>query len=296
MHNPLIRWLGLVMILLIAPGIAAQDLQDYLSRYLGDNGKKYLQPLGDAFGANLNSGLYHTAHIPRVGLHIGVEVIATGALISDAQRSFTATTEAGFEPQTSLEVPTVFGETAPVAVPGQGGTVYNFPGGYDLSVMPLAMPQITIGSLLGSEVTLRYAALELNEEVGDLNLLGIGFRHSLSQYIPLFPVDVAASVFYQTLTVGDLLDAKTRVIGLSASKTFNLFTLYGGLSHETSVMEASYEHGEGEEAETISFDMEGANSVRLTLGATLKLAIFRLHADYSLAAQNSACVGLYIGL
>ncbi len=296
MPNRLIHWIGLGTILLVAPGIAAQDLEDYLSRYLGDNGKKYLQPLGDAFGANLNSGLYHTAHIPRMGLHIGIEVIATGALISDAQRSFTATTEAGFEPQTSLEVPTVFGDTAPVSVPGQGGTVYNFPGGYDLSVMPLAMPQITIGSLLGTEVTLRYATAKLNEEVGNIDLLGVGIRHSLSQYIPLFPVDVAASVFYQTLTVGDLLETKTHVIGLSASKTFSLFTLYGGLSHENSVMEASYEHGEGEEAETISFDLEGANSVRLTLGATLKLAIFSLHADYSIAAQKSACVGLCISL
>lgn len=290
------KWLCLGALILLVPGARAQKLEDYLSRYLGDNGKKYLQPLGDAFGANMNSGLYHTAHIPRVGLHLGVEMLVPAALIGDDQRTFTATTEEGFYPVTTRDVPTVFGDTQPVSIAGQGGTVYNFPGGYDLSLLPLAMPQVTVGSLLGTELTLRYAAFQLNEDVGDLTLTGIGVRHSLSQYIPLFPVDVAVSYFHQTLEVGDLLDAATNVVGVQASKSFGLLTLYGGLAYEKATMDVSYTHGEGAEAETIAFSLEGQNKVRMTAGATLKLALFQLHADYSLASQNSACLGLYIGL
>jgi len=289
-------WICLGALILLVPGAKAQKLEDYLSRYLGDNGKKYLQPLGDAFGATMNSGLYHTAHIPRAGLRLGLDVLVPVALISDNQRSFKATTEAGFYPVTTKEVPTVFGDTQPVAVAGQGGTVYNFPGGYDLSILPLAMPQLTIGSLLGTEVTLRYAATQLNEDVGDLSLTGIGVRHSISQYIPLFPVDVAVSYFHQTLKVGDIVDAATNVVGVQASKSLGLLSLYGGVAYENASLDVSYTRGEGAEAETIAFNLTGANKMRMTVGVNLKLALFQLHADYNLASQNSACLGLYMGL
>jgi hypothetical protein len=290
------KWILVGVLLLIVQGAMAQDLEDYLSRYLGDNGEKYLQPLGDAFGANLNSGLYHTAHIPKVGLRLGIDLIATGALISDEQKSFMATTEEGFYPKTTKEVPTVFGEGTPVAVAGQGGTVYNFPGGYEVDMMPLVIPQITVGAFLGTELTLRYAAFQLNEDIGDLNLTGIGIRHSISQYIPLFPIDVAVSYFRQNLEVGDIVDVKTNVIGIQASKSFSLLTLYGGLSYESAGMDVSYTWGDGEEAQEISFDLDGSNKTRMTVGANLKLAILQLHADYSLASQKSFTLGLYLGL
>lgn len=289
-------WLCLGALVLLVPGARAQKLEDYLSRYLGDNGKKYLQPLGDAFGANMNSGLYHSAHIPRVGLHLGLDLLIPAALIAEDQRTFTATTEEGFYPVTTREVPTVFGDTQPVTIAGQGGTVYNFPGGYDLSMLPLAIPQVTVGSLLGTELTLRYAVAQLNEDIGDLTLTGIGIRHSVSQYIPLFPIDVSVSYFHQTLKVGDILDAATDVVGVQASKSFSLLTLYGGVAYEKAGMDVSYTHGEGAEAETIAFSLEGQNKMRMTVGANLHLALFQLHADYSLASQNSACLGLYIGL
>lgn len=289
-------WLCLGALVLLVPGARAQKLEDYLSRYLGDNGKKYLQPLGDAFGANMNSGLYHSAHIPRVGLHLGLDLLIPAALIAEDQRTFTATTEEGFYPVTTREVPTVFGDTQPVSIAGQGGTVYNFPGGYDLSMLPLAIPQVTVGSLLGTELTLRYAVAQLNEDIGDLTLAGIGIRHSVSQYIPLFPIDVSVSYFHQTLKVGDILDAATDVVGVQASKSFSLLTLYGGVAYEKAGMDVSYTHGEGAEAETIAFSLEGQNKMRMTVGANLHLALFQLHADYSLASQNSACLGLYIGL
>ncbi|HOT96306.1 MAG TPA: hypothetical protein PLG50_00950 [bacterium] len=289
-------WLCLGALVLLVPGARAQKLEDYLSRYLGDNGKKYLQPLGDAFGANMNSGLYHSAHIPRVGLHLGLDLLIPAALIAEDQRTFTATTEEGFYPVTTREVPTVFGDTQPVSIAGQGGTVYNFPGGYDLSMLPLAIPQVTVGSLLGTELTLRYAVAQLNEDIGDLTLTGIGIRHSVSQYIPLFPIDVSVSYFHQTLKVGDILDAATDVVGVQASKSFSLLTLYGGVAYEKAGMDVSYTHGEGAEAETIAFSLEGQNKMRMTVGANLHLALFQLHADYSLASQNSACLGLYIGL
>jgi len=288
-------WLCLGALVLLVPGARAQKLEDYLSRYLGDNGKKYLQPLGDAFGANMNSGLYHSAHIPRVGLHLGLDLLIPAALIAEDQRTFTATEE-GFYPVTTREVPTVFGDTQPVSIAGQGGTVYNFPGGYDLSMLPLAIPQVTVGSLLGTELTLRYAVAQLNEDIGDLTLTGIGIRHSVSQYIPLFPIDVSVSYFHQTLKVGDILDAATDVVGVQASKSFSLLTLYGGVAYEKAGMDVSYTHGEGAEAETIAFSLEGQNKMRMTVGANLHLALFQLHADYSLASQNSACLGLYIGL
>lgn len=295
MRASVLKWISLGIILLLVSGAQAQQLEDYLSRYLGDNGEKYLQPLGDAFGANLNSGLYHTAHIPAAGLRLGLDLLYTGALIAEDQKSFQATTEPGFFPKVTKEVPTVFGDTQPVSVAGQAGTVYNFPGGYEMNTLPLVIPQVTVGALLGTELTLRYLAFQLNEDVGDLDLMGIGVRHSISQYVPLLPIDVAVSYFHQTLKIGDIIEANTNVYGVAASKSFSLLTLYGGVSYESAALDVSYTHGEGADAETIAFDLDGQNKMRITAGANVKLAFMQLHADYSLANQNSFCLGVYLG-
>jgi len=47
--------------------------------------------------------------------------------------------------------------------------------------------------------------------------------------------------------------------------------------------------------QAVSYELEADNSVRLTLGATLDLSVLRLHADYSLAAQNTIGIGFGVG-
>ena len=285
--------LGLCLIL---SSLQAQNIEEYLSRYTEGNGQKYMQPLADAFCANLNSGFFWNAKVPEKGFHLTVGFVTTAALISDKQRTFEATTEDPFTPQTTVEVPTVFGDTEMVSVEGDGGTLYNFPGGFDVSLIPLAVPQLTIGSVKGTEALVRYFQMNISDELGDITLMGLGARHSISQYLTDFPLDLAFGFYYQTFDLANIVEASTYIFSFQAGISHGVFNLYGGLAYESGTMDISYEWGSEDDPEVISFDIRPSNSVRLTIGGALNLWIMKVHLDYSVASQSVVCAGLGFGL
>lgn len=291
------RWAVLAALYTVLSPLQAQDLESYVSKYTSENGKGYLQPLADAFGANINSGLYHSARISTFGLHIYLGVETMTALIADEQKVFTARTEAPFSPETTAETPTIFGRTAGTSVTGTGGTVFNFPGGLDLSKVPIAVPQVTAGSILGTEATLRFIEVTIDDNFGKVKLFGFGVRHNVSQYFKTLPIDLAAGFFIQKFEVGDVVEANAKYFGLQGSYSTGILTFYGGLGLESASLDISYrfESGNGS-ATTIAFDLDANNSVRFTTGVALKLAVLRLHADYNVASQNVVALGLGFGL
>ena len=97
----------------------------------------------------------------------------------------------------TAEVSTLFGPTDPVEVTGDAGTVYVFPGGLNVSMLPFAVPQLTLGSVFGTDLTVRYFAYSTNEDIGKLNLFSWGLRHSISQYVPVLPLDLAVGFYSQ---------------------------------------------------------------------------------------------------
>ncbi len=274
----------------------SQDIEDFVSKYTSENGKKYLQPLADAFGANMNSGFFHSAKIEKNGFQIYVGLVTMMAPIADNQKVFTAQTEGLFYPPTTAEVPTIFGENESVPVEGTGGTVYVFPGGFNTSAFPIVVPQISVGAIMGTEAMLRFFDIELDENLGRLNLIGFGVRHSISQYFPDLPVDVAVGFYKQNFKLGDIIDASSFAISAQASYTHGMFTFYGGLSGESSTLDIAYTYEADEEIGEISFEMEGQNSIRLTAGVSAKLGPLVLHSDFNLARQNVIVLGLGVGL
>ena len=269
----------------------AQELEDFIGNYTGQNGKGYMQPLADAFGANMNSGLYHSAKIES-GFKLYIGVITTTALIADDQKTFTATTEGLFNPETTAEAPTIFGAIEGATVEGEAGTTYNFPGGFDLNILPLAIPQVHIGNLFGTEATIRYIAVDLGDNFGRLNVFGWGVRHSISQYFGDSKVDIAVGYFREKFDIGDIVEASSSLVGIQASKDVGVLTFYGGLGFENASLDISYEYDEGDTVETIEFNLEGSNSVRFTAGMTLRLGVIRLNTDINLGDQTVFAAGL----
>ena len=274
--------------------LMGQEIEDLVSRYTSENGQGYLQPLADAFGSNLNSGLFHSARIPRFGLNIELSLETATALITDEQKTFTATTDGLFEPVQSAEVPTIFGDADPYEVQGTGGTVYTFPGGFAVDRLPIAVPQIAVGSFMGTQGVLRYINLDLGENFGTLKLLGYGFRHSLSQYLPLLPVDLAATFFRQKFELGDIVQASATYYGIMASKRSGMLELYAAYGFGSSDLDISYEYEGAEGPEQISFNLQSESASRLTLGLALTLSRLNVHADFSMGSSNVA--GLGVGL
>ena len=287
-----VKYLFAVAVVLVATrNVEAQELEDFVGNYTGENGKGFMQPLADAFGANMNSGLYHSAKIDS-GFQLYIGVVTTTALIADGQKTFTATTQGLFNPETNMEAPTIFGAVEGATVEGIAGTTYNFPGGFDLNILPLAIPQMHIGNLFGTEATVRYIAVDLGDNFGKLDVFGWGVRHSISQYFNDISVDIAVGYFQEKFDVGDIVEAKSSLVGIQASKDVGVLTFFGGLGFENASLDITYEYDDGETMETIEFDLEGSNSVRFTAGLTLKLGVIRLNTNINLADQTVFAAGL----
>ena len=275
--------------------LPAQQLEDYVSKYTSENGSGYMQPLADAFGGSLNSGFYRGARIKTFGFHIYIGVEAMVALIADDQKTFTAKTEAPFSPAQTAEAPTIFGSGQGAAVTGTGGTVFNFPGGLDIKKMPLAVPQVTVGSILGTQATLRFANAKIDDNIGEVKLFGFGAQHSLSQYFKNFPVDLSAGFLIQKFEVGDIVEANTKYFGIQGSVSRSLFTFYGGAGIESATLDIAYDYESDAGTQQIAFDLEADNSMRFTAGVALNLIVLKLHADYNFGSQNVIAAGLGFG-
>jgi hypothetical protein len=272
----------------------SQDIEDLVSKYTDENGKGYMQPLADAFGATFNSGLFHSAHLKKMGFQMYLGIIPSVAFISEKRETFTATTEGSFTPVQTAEVPTLFGPSESTEVSGDGGTVYVFPGGLNVTMVPFAVPQLTLGSVFGTDVTIRYFSFSLNEDFGDLKLFSWGLRHSISQYIPALPLDLAVGFYNQYFSLADLVESNSWMISAQASKHIKIFTIYGGLGYENSKMDISYTSEE--DATEISFNLKGSNTIRFTAGVTFNLGPVKLNIDYNLADQSVLSAGLGIGI
>jgi hypothetical protein len=288
-----------VLVLLVATPLSAQ-IEDHLSAYTGKNAEGYLDPLVSAVGTSLSSGLYRSAYIPKAGFRIAIEFPIVATYFTDDDRTFRATTEAGFTPEQTVDAPTVVGPTGAVIVDGDGGTSFAFPAGFDLGSFAIVAPQIRVGAVMGTEAMIRFFAAKFGDtELGDIMLAGFGVRHSISQYMgPVPPLDLSASFFWQQFKLGenqsgsDLTKTTTYSIGVQASKTFPpVLTPYTGLYYNSYTVDIKYESEAAGEAEEIDISMD-EGYVQWTIGLELKLAVLNIFGEYNIASRSSFAFGL----
>jgi hypothetical protein len=189
-----------------------------------------------------------------------------------------------------------------------GAQVITLPiGGFeaisDLSFLPLAAPQLSLGTVFGTRVTFRYLpSITIDEELGKFKYFGFGIQHNPGVLLPApLPFDVGVGFFTQTLEIGTLFKAKTTAFGLNASKKLGLgpisITPYAGFMLEKSNIDITYDFvlDEGtidEQVIPIAFKLEGENRSRIVLGLSLRLLIFNINADYNIGKYNSVTVGV----
>jgi len=290
--------LCIVVLLILTAPVSAQ-LRDQLSAYTGLNASGYVEPLVDAFAADLSAGLFHSAEIPKGGFQLELEILFMSVVFSDQDRTFRAVTEGGFYPESEMDAPTVIGQREAVFVDGDGGTKYAFPGGFDVGALSLAVPQLRIGSLYGTEALIRFALYYTGGAgVSKPTLYGFGGRHSVSQHFGAgFPIEMAVSAFWQRFSVGDnersddnLVTSDALSVGLHMSKQFGAFEPYTGVSYESFSTRVFYEGDSPDDVIDITFDSD--NHTRLTLGLSLNVAFMTAHGEYNLGGQDSFAVGL----
>ncbi len=172
----------------------------------------------------------------------------------------------------------------------------------NLPILPLAAPQLSIGTVYGTALEFRYLpTVQLNSDLGDFSYFGFGIQHNPAVWLdnPL-PVDLSVGFFTQTLTVGSIFKSTAAAFGINASKTFGSSMLgvtpYASLMLENSEVTVSYSQKvdtqAGQQDVNVSFDLKGENSARFTIGASFALAILNINVDYTLAKYNTASAGL----
>lgn len=331
------------------------DIQslDQLSRALQLVGKdyadSYTQPITDAFGGGMNAGLFKTADVgdgfvPGLPFNVYLGVSATGTLMASSDKRFTppaaetvttTVTQGGQQVDRTLEiavegtnsVPAAFGSTETpngdlvVRDQGTGNVVARAqlpPGLVDTPVAPLLIPELAVGSLLGTDAQIRYLPDTRFKSYGTVGLFGVAVRHSISQYIPLSPLSIAVQGSWQQFSlgakppagvsadeVGDIFDASGWAVNLQASKSLPVapLTFYGGLQYEKFNVTYDYVFEPtgtgtfaGNEPIGITLEQSAANNVRGIVGFRLTAAFLQFNADYAVASNDVFTFGMGVRL
>jgi hypothetical protein len=320
------------LVLSAHPINAQDDLSSKISQFLGENGTMYVQPAISSFSANLNSGIFQSADVHGL-LGFEVDLVAMFAPVPDDKKTFQASIPptirdpadsnkiyfAGRDYDQVVVTPTALGQKTGTKVFTKGGTpveVFQFPGGADLKLVPLVVPQLKVGGPVGTELIIRYVPeVTLNDAVGKLSLVGIGAKHSVSQWLPgpsvtgaarpgSFPLDISVGLMYQVFSIrdtagGDFVKTKAFSIGAQASKNILFFTFYGGIAYETATTTISYNYRptvpEVVEVAPQQVNLEGIrgdNTFRITGGLKFHWLMINVFADYSVASQPVVSAGL----
>ncbi len=287
---------ALVTLITTQRTLAQSDLENILKQANEINVTGYAQPLADLFGANIHSGYYHSAAISKEGFYIRLDVIGMGAPVTDDDKTYDLTLPQSFA-QRTMKAPTAFGPRATLVTDPQTGFQYKPSDGViDASLFPLAVPQLTIGNIFGTQAVVRFITTPtLNDDAFPKSTLwGAGIRHSISQYFEEPAIDIAVSGFYSQFTAGDIIDLNGYTAGAQVSKNLSPVVLYGGAAWEKSTMNIAYTPT-GSSSPAVDVDLDGENTFRFTVGAALEIGPLHFFADANFGAVTAFSGGLGLG-
>ncbi|MFC2082373.1 DUF6588 family protein [Bacteroidota bacterium] len=173
----------------------------------------------------------------------------------------------------------------------------------ELPALPQVAAQVTLGTVMGTNVAIRWFPDIEIQDLGKFSFFGIGFIHNPSSWLNVpVPVDVGIGYFYQSMKVGDLFESSASQYGIFASKKFGMgisVTPYLGLTLETSETTLSYTYQfdtpAGPQDTDFTLDLEGENSFGTTVGVAFQLAVINLFVDYKMAKTSTLSAGLWFG-
>jgi hypothetical protein len=294
---------------IFSSNIFSQDLGGVLSKVGPEYAQQYLKPFTTGLGANLNSGFiggFNPGGYSKIPIwpHFYVGVKFCGVVMQDADKTFDLnfqTTQGG---QTINWVvnnaPTVFGSTTPAVARSTNLPVeqtMTLIGGVDDSkFVPLFLPQFGIGTIFGTDLTVRALPGFEVGNYGSFKLLGFGLRHNIGAYAKM-PFDIAVQFGYQTFGIKDkyntkFLDANSLFVNLQLSKKLSVVTIYGAAQYENYNVDVNYYYS----GIPISFSQKGDNSFRGIVGATVSVGPLNVNADVNYGTKFAFTAGFGLGM
>jgi hypothetical protein len=292
-----IRLILPILLLAAWAGSASAQLNQDLLSLTEQNLKSYVEPLQVALSGTLNSAVFRTGYVPRSGFDISVGAAAMAISFSDADRAFRPIDPPGFTSLEPQDVPTIVGDIEGVILAGEGGLSWAYPGGFDMEGFEIAAPQLSIGCVLGTRAIVRFVPpIDLGDsDLGEFKYFGVGGQHSISQYAPNLPVDLALGAFYQDFKIGDdLLHVQSMQFNVTGSRQVGILQPYVGLGYDTLTLDA---HAEDEDYpdDAIDVSLDRKSNMHFTVGLLARLSILGIYGEYDSGASNGFAVGLDLG-
>ncbi len=293
---------GAALLLLAATPVRAQSLGDLVEQLgIQQLARDYLRPGVDAVGYTLNSGYAHTARVDTgFSVWAGAKVVTT--FIPDADRTFVAMlppdlTGLGY-PSRMVTATVVGDEGAVLRSSDPSQPEIQLPGGTGLQQALLVMPQLSIGSVLGTEVILRgIPPVTYDPEVGKVSFYGAGLKHELTHYFDT-PFALAVVAGMQQFEITDVIDGQGYAGMLLASVDARMLTLFGGVGYEAYRIDVSYDPvpQAGVDPGPVTLEFQRRN-LRFSFGGALTLlSLIDLTAEYSFGVQDNLTVGIGLTL
>ena len=171
--------------------------------------------------------------------------------------------------------------------------------------IPLAAPQLKLGTLFGTRAILRFLpSVSMGDSIGDFSYIGFGLEHNVTYWLgDILPVDITAGFLTQNSKLGKSITFKATSYGLNVSKNFGWgplkITPYAGYLMESSSMSVNFDqtiqtYGGGTQTSNIAFDVDGGGKSRVNVGAYLKIWILGLNAEYAMAEQKTFSASLLL--
>lgn len=305
-----------IIITTICSFLSAQEAEEALAEKIKQISEEllegYTQPVITAFGTGISTGLFHSAYSHDfLGFDLGVRIMyiqlpSNAKYFRDTVVVCSLATDRLVYYDVELDsINTIFGPKDQTDVPTPGNAVGippYIPGGFNLSGVPLIMPQLNVGLLLGSELAIRY--IPYTFKGSKVEFLGIGGKQELNRLpginsVPL-PVAIAIGGAYQTFSIkdtlgDDIINSRTWNFQVLLSKRMVAFEPLVGVGIEGTTVDFHYDF-EYELPDTISgipsdriqvteevrATLHSQNHYRAILGFNLKLGFFYLHYDYNI--------------
>jgi Family of unknown function (DUF6588) len=297
--KPRTGWLaGFVLLILLAAATPSwAQLEENLQGLSDDNAQGYLGPLNTALSGTMNSAIFHTGKVHKEGFHFTIGMAAMAVGFDTEDETYLPTDPEGFTSLEETEVPTVVGDPNGQVVAGENSLTQLYPGGLDLSGFEIAVPQLTIGNVMGTCAVIRYIALDLGDsELGEFSYMGYGLQHSISQWLTNPPFDIAAGIFFQSFSIGedDLIDSSAMTFNVTASKQYNLLRPYVGLGYDSMKTDV-YSKDEEDPDNTLDTSLEDETNTHLTLGVAAVTSAVSIYFEFNAAAANGFALGFEFG-
>ena len=283
--------------------------------------KAYLSPLPNGVITGLNSG-WTTKAKPTKSLGFSLQLRASFATVPTVEQMFDANT-IGLEgiSVSPGKSSTIAGEN----IDGQiltlpDNSTLTLPSGINFPYVPTPMVQANLGLFLGTDVTIRYVPEVDLQDFGSVDLVGVGIKHDLNQWIPggkLLPIDLTIMAAYTQFNMsidlefnqgaqGQRVESATQAIvtNFLIGKTIPLLSAYAGIGYQLGDFELNmlgdYIIGSGVRQSTltdpVSYTQSYNGGIHLIAGAQIKLALFRLFAEVTTAEYTTFNGGIGIGL